>query len=180
MSRITEPDDLERPPEMDGIRPQHSAHGGRGEAVQKDLGSSLADAPQRSRTDEGCHGPLMLMLQVRRSGFLRRTSLLISTPGNWIFASWDPSQTQSKLKTVKECPLVPATKPPLPLRIVDGGPVYTVKKLLAVRKRGQGSQFLVDWEAYGPEEKSWIPASFIVDRSLIDNFYKGHPDQPGP
>ncbi|KAI3354780.1 hypothetical protein L3Q82_004606 [Scortum barcoo] len=71
-----------------------------------------------------------------------------------------------------ESPLVPPTKPPPPPKMVDGGPVYEVKKLLAVRKRGWGRQFLVDWEGYGPEERSWIPASFIVDRSLND-FYSG-------
>uniref|UniRef100_A0AAQ4PSE6 Integrase catalytic domain-containing protein n=1 Tax=Gasterosteus aculeatus aculeatus TaxID=481459 RepID=A0AAQ4PSE6_GASAC len=42
-----------------------------------------------------------------------------------------------KIKPVKESPMVPAaTPPPLP-RMVDGGPVYPVKRLLAVRK-GEG------------------------------------------
>ncbi|KAI3355614.1 hypothetical protein L3Q82_018436, partial [Scortum barcoo] len=58
--------------------------------------------------------------------------------------------------------------PPSP-RVVDGGPVCKVKKLLVVRKRGGGRQFLVDWEGYGSEERSWIPTSFIVDDSLIDD-----------
>ncbi|KAI3358633.1 hypothetical protein L3Q82_015049 [Scortum barcoo] len=71
-------------------------------------------------------------------------------------------------------------KPPPPPKLIDGGPVYAVKKLLAVRKRGRGHQFLVDWTGYGPEERSWVPASFIVDRTLINDFYKRHPEQPGP
>ncbi|KAI3354259.1 hypothetical protein L3Q82_018790, partial [Scortum barcoo] len=50
----------------------------------------------------------------------------------------------------------------------------------AVRKRGRGRQFLVNWEGYGPEERSWIPASFIVDDKLIDDFYQCHPEAPGP
>ncbi|KAI3355191.1 hypothetical protein L3Q82_018049 [Scortum barcoo] len=73
----------------------------------------------------------------------------------------------SKLKPVHESPLVPPPKPPP--KMVDGGPVYKVKKLLAVHKRGQGRQFL-DWEGYGPEERSWIPASFIVDRKGTNSF----------
>ncbi|XP_071323255.1 protein NLRC3-like [Trachinotus anak] len=42
--------------------------------------------------------------------------------------------------------MVPATKPPPPLEAADGSPLYRVKRLLAVRNRGRGKQFLVDWE----------------------------------
>ncbi|XP_041944116.1 uncharacterized protein LOC121706437 [Alosa sapidissima] len=52
-------------------------------------------------------------------------------------------------------------------RIVDGGEVFTVSRLLRVRRRGRGLQYLVDWEGYDPEEHSWVPARFIVDRTLI-------------
>ncbi|KAI3354812.1 hypothetical protein L3Q82_004537 [Scortum barcoo] len=81
-----------------------------------------------------------------------------------------PTFHVSKVKPVRESHLVPPTKPPLPPKMVEGGPVYAVKKLLAVCKRGRGRQFLVDWEGYGPEERSWIPASFIVGHKLIDDF----------
>ncbi|KAI3375755.1 hypothetical protein L3Q82_004053 [Scortum barcoo] len=37
-------------------------------------------------------------------------------------------------------------KPQPPPQMVDGGPVYAIKKLLVVRKRGQRRQFLDDWE----------------------------------
>ncbi len=40
--------------------------------------------------------------------------------------------------------MVPAAKPPLLPQIVAGDLVYSIKKLLAVRNRGQGRQFLVD------------------------------------
>ncbi|KAI3357224.1 hypothetical protein L3Q82_015685, partial [Scortum barcoo] len=135
-----------------------------GEAVQENLGCCTADAPVGSGPDEDSSG--------------------------------SPSQTCARLHTWPKSPsvctrpftsarlsrfvhLVPPTKaPPLP-KMVDSGPVYAVKKLLAVSKGGRGQQFLVDWEAYGPEERSWIPASFIVDHRLIEDFYHRHPETPG-
>ncbi|KAL0149578.1 hypothetical protein M9458_055105, partial [Cirrhinus mrigala] len=67
----------------------------------------------------------------------------------------------SRVKPVFRSPLNP---------VVDGTPVYTVRKLLDVRRRGRGFQFLVDWEGYGPEERSWIPARDILDQTLIEDF----------
>ncbi|KAI3358181.1 hypothetical protein L3Q82_003174 [Scortum barcoo] len=42
-----------------------------------------------------------------------------------------PTLHVSKLKPFRDSPLVPPSKPPPPPRMVDGGPVYAVKKLLA-------------------------------------------------
>ena len=64
--------------------------------------------------------------------------------------------------------------------MIDGGPVYTVKTLLAARKRGRGRQLLVDWKGYGPEERSWIPSRFIIDKSLIEDFDRLNSEEPGP
>jgi len=67
--------------------------------------------------------------------------------------------------------MVPQQKPPPPLEADDGGLLYRVRKLLAVRNRGRGKQFLVDWEGYGPEERQWVSQKNIDDPSLIQDFY---------
>ncbi|XP_075871528.1 uncharacterized protein LOC142881256 [Nelusetta ayraudi] len=92
-----------------------------------------------------------------------------------------PTFLVSNLKPAKESSLVPASKPPPPPWFLDDGQrIYTVRKLLAVRRRGRGHQYLVDWEGYGPEEQSWEPSSAIHDPSLIRDFHNAHPDPPRP
>ncbi len=73
----------------------------------------------------------------------------------------------------------PTEEPPLPLIQVDGA-IYMVNEILDSRHRGGLLEYLVDWEGYGPEERSWVPRDDILNPTLLEVFHSTHPDRPGP
>ncbi|XP_070401394.1 uncharacterized protein [Nothobranchius furzeri] len=85
----------------------------------------------------------------------------------------------SLVKPVVTSPLCPVPAPPPPARLHQGDLIYTVRRILDSRPRGRGMQYLVDWEGYGPEERSWVPRSAILDPSLIRDYEAAAARTPG-
>ncbi|KAI5616025.1 hypothetical protein C0J50_8520 [Silurus asotus] len=69
---------------------------------------------------------------------------------------------------------------PPPPEVLEQPLVYSVRKVLNSRRHGGGLEYLVDWEGYGPEERSWVARWDILDPALLEEFHATHPLRPAP
>uniref|UniRef100_A0A8C1RAU7 Chromo domain-containing protein n=1 Tax=Cyprinus carpio TaxID=7962 RepID=A0A8C1RAU7_CYPCA len=69
---------------------------------------------------------------------------------------------------------------PPPPEVAEEESIHCVQDILDSRQRGRLLEYLVDWEGYGPEERSWVPRDNILDPSLLTQFHNSHPNRPAP
>ena len=86
----------------------------------------------------------------------------------------------SQVKLVATSALSPPAPTPPPPRVLEGGDlVWGGEPDPGCPPPRTGFQYLVDWVGYGPEDRSWIPRSYLADPSLLEAFYKEHPQAVG-
>ncbi|XP_061908303.1 uncharacterized protein LOC133653240 [Entelurus aequoreus] len=54
-------------------------------------------------------------------------------------------------------------------------PSYQPGQKVMLLAKDLSLQFLLNWEGYGPEDRSWVPASYLADPSLLEDFYCANP-----
>ncbi len=69
---------------------------------------------------------------------------------------------------------------PPPPEIIEEPLIYRVQEILDSQRRGGRLEYLIDWEGYGPEERSWVDRNNVLDTSLLAEFHLNHPDHPAP
>ncbi|KAL0194826.1 hypothetical protein M9458_008398, partial [Cirrhinus mrigala] len=77
-------------------------------------------------------------------------------------------------------PTEPGEEEPPPPIVVEEGTIYKIKEILDSRRRGGKLEYLLDWEGYGPEERSWVPREDVLDDTLLKEFHETHPHRPAP
>jgi hypothetical protein len=56
----------------------------------------------------------------------------------------------------------------LPPIMIDETEEFFIDRIMDERKREQGTQYLVRWTGYGPEDDRWLPTSALKDCEALD------------
>ncbi|KAK3528035.1 hypothetical protein QTP86_015842, partial [Hemibagrus guttatus] len=136
---------------------------------------------------EGANHPFLVLTDHKNLEYLRATKKLNPRQARWaLFFTrfdftilyWPRSKNHPSVFPSTE-PGDGAAEPPLSL-LLDDGTAYEVKEILDSRCHGGQLEYLVDWEGYGPEERSWVPREDILDPNLLETFHTAHPHRPAP
>lgn len=71
-----------------------------------------------------------------------------------------------------------ADPPPDPIIEADNDQVYIVEQVLDLRLRRRRVEYLVEWEGYGHEDRTWEVADNLHS-DLIEDFHSRYPSKPG-
>ena len=82
----------------------------------------------------------------------------------------EPYQESSRAKRLQELP------PPVE---VEGELEYEVRGVLDSKMEREWLFYLVDWVGYGPEERTWEPATNVEHaKDAVADFHRAHPKRP--
>lgn len=63
---------------------------------------------------------------------------------------------------------------------IDDEPGYVIRDIVDVEKKGNGFRYLIDWEGYGPEDRTWETRSYLKDDDLLRVWHENNPNKPSP
>ncbi len=69
--------------------------------------------------------------------------------------------------------------PPTP-EFLEEAAVYQVRDILDSRRCNTRLEYLVNWEGYGPEKRSWVARDDILDPLHLEEFHRNRPNCPAP
>lgn len=68
---------------------------------------------------------------------------------------------------------------PLSPEIIEEPTIYRVQEILDSRRRGGWLEYLINWEGYGTEDRSWVPRDDVLEPFLLAEYHHSHLNRPG-
>ena len=65
--------------------------------------------------------------------------------------------------------------------MAEGHEEYVVQRILDSRIQRNRLKYYVDWEGYGPEERTWEPPTHLANaEDAIADYHRTYPNRPAP